>query len=247
MSELPFGIDISRYQAPMDFEIVKKSSMDIAFIAMRATISWAYKDPFFATFWNDSKRIGTNRMAYSVPYFGENSARQMDNLFETIKDPDWNHDRVVLDLELDHGHSKAIITAKTNAMVEHCKRITGRYPIIYTRKSWTDQHLDCTQLPMLDWWLAHYSWTRPYPLYTPERASPPAMPLGVTDWLIHQTTGKGKSIGAASYYMDYDRWNGTTKEMNDYFDADVTPIPPAPDCADWKAVDEALKKVRGNC
>ena len=243
MTTNPFGIDLSRYQAPMRFDEVKASSMDVSFIAMRATISYAYKDPWFAEFWRETKRIGRHRMAYAVPYFGEDPQRQMDNLFETIVNPDWNHDRVVLDLELDHGHSKAVITNKTKAMIDHCKRITGLYPIIYTRKSWTDLHLDATQLPTLDWWLAHYLYSLPYPLYTPERKTPPALPIGVTDWLIHQNTCRGKSIGATSYYMDYNRWNGTIGEMDNYFG--VAP-PVVPDCekengllrADMAAINE---------
>ena len=46
---------------------------------------------------------------------------------------------------------------------------------------------------------------------------PPPLPRGVSDWLIHQTTSHGKSIGAPSYYMDYDRWNGTSDDIMAYF------------------------------
>ena len=37
------------------------------------------------------------------------------------------------------------------------------------------------------------------------------------DWLIHQTADKGKSIGGNSYYMDYNRWQGTHEDVLRYF------------------------------
>jgi hypothetical protein len=43
------------------------------------------------------------------------------------------------------------------------------------------------------------------------------LPIGVNTWLIHQTTQRGPSIGApALYYMDYNRFNGTTSQLLEF-------------------------------
>ena len=87
--------------------------------------------------------------------------------------------------------------------------------MVYSRKEWVDRKLQVSRMPKVDWWLAAYLKTLPKPLYTPEMTPPPALPRGISTWLIHQTTSHGKSIGAPSYYMDYDRWNGTEADVFD--------------------------------
>ena len=99
--------------------------------------------------------------------------------------------------------------------------------MIYSRKEWVDRKLQVNRMPKVDWWLAAYLKTLPKPLYTPEMTPPPPLPRGVSDWLIHQTTSHGKSIGAPSYYMDYDRWNGSEADVRKYFNLDVSEPEPS--------------------
>ena len=63
-------------------------------------------------------------------------------------------DRLVLDMELDHGQGKAKITDTLIQRLEYVKAHTGRYPIVYSRAGWVDQFLDVSKLPEVDWWLA---------------------------------------------------------------------------------------------
>ena len=66
--------------------------------------------------------------------------------------------------------------------------------------------------------LANYRTPLPYPLYTPEHPGPPMLPAGVSNYLIHQTGYRCKSIGASAlYYMDYNRWNGNNADVARYF------------------------------
>ena len=105
-----------------------------------------------------------------------------------------------------------------------------RYPIIYSRASWINRFVDVSQLPDVDWWLAHYLKALPYPQFTPEKSPPPALPRGVTKWLIHQTCekGNGAEYGVASHYVDLDRWNGSSDDILAYFGLTDAPAPEPP-------------------
>lgn len=213
----PFGIDISRYQYSADGK--QKPNFDTInatceFVAVRAGISWGYTDPWFAYSW---AHLTVPRMAYHVIYPAESASAQIDHFLNIVRPTE--HDRLVLDMELDHGCSKACITDTLLGCLEQLLANTGRYPAIYSRANWINQFLDVSRLPRLDWWLANYLSRRPYPLYTPEKPSPPTLPRGVSSWLIHQTgeRGNGKAHGVASYYVDQNRWNTDNQEISAFF------------------------------
>jgi len=101
-----FGVDISKFQSSQDgtrkqdFNALKSHSEEVVFIAARAGISWGYKDPMFDYYWSEMARIQVCRLAYHVIYFGESALAQMDSLFKILgSQSDWEHDRIVLDLE----------------------------------------------------------------------------------------------------------------------------------------------------
>jgi len=227
---LPFGIDISKYQFSSDGK--QKPDFDRVnatcdFVAVRAGISWGYADPWFSYSW---EHITKPKLAYHVVYPGESAQRQMEHFLNIVNPGE--HDRLVLDAELDHGLSKAKITQTLYDCLDFLAKETGRYPIIYSRASWINQFVDTSQIPSEDWWLAHYLWRRPSPLFTPEKDPPPLLPNGVNNWLIHQTgeRGNGGAVGVASYYVDTNRWNGTHEQMLAYFGLadDSEPLPPEP-------------------
>ena len=218
--QLAFGIDISKYntspdgkQKP-DFDIIAAHQPEVVFIAMRAGISWGYQDPWFSYYFSEVTRINRIRMAYHVLYPGESPTAQMDNFFRILGDIDFDMVPLVLDLELHHNQTISRITQCTVDALKLIKDRTGRIPFIYSRANWINQYLIVSALPPVHWWLAQYRYTWPYPLYTPEYESPPALPNGVGTWTVHQTAMRGKSIGArAMHYMDYNRWNGTKVDV----------------------------------
>lgn len=227
--DYPFGIDISKHQYSSDGKL--KPNFDTinatcAFVAVRAGISWGYTDPWFSYSW---EHLTVPRLAYHVVYPGEWANKQMDHFLSIVK-PEAN-DRLVLDLELDHGYSKARITQTVNDCLAYILSNTGRYPIIYSRAGWVNQFLEVSDLPELDWWLAQYRKRLPAPLYTPELNPPPNLPIGVNKWLIHQTgeKGNGGQVGVRSYYVDTNRFNGTQDELLAYFGlGEVVPPEPEP-------------------
>lgn len=219
-----FGIDISKYQSSkdgskkMDFNVVKNHAEEVTFIAARAGISWGYTDPMFNYYWNEMKRINVLRIVYHVLYFGESALAQMDSLFKMLDGrANFAHDRIALDLEVAGINPRNRITATTQKCVDICRARTGFFPIVYSRASWVDTYLSIDNLPTLDWWLATYRKPNVSPLYTQEHGGPPYLPKGVKTYLIHQTGDRGKSIGAVSHYMDYNRWNGEKADVLRYF------------------------------
>jgi GH25 family lysozyme M1 (1,4-beta-N-acetylmuramidase) len=222
-TNLAFGIDLSRYNTSPDgkikvnFDTIAAHNPEVVFIAMRAGISWGYQDPWFAYYFQEAGRIGRVRLAYHVLYPGESPQAQMDNLFRILGDIDYAVTPLVLDLELDHGQTVSRITKCTGDSLKIIQERSGRIPIIYSRASWVNQFLRVSDLPAVHWWLAQYLWPRPYPLLTPEYPCPPAIPNGVSSWLVHQTASRGASIGAkANYFMDYNRWNGDKAAVLNY-------------------------------
>jgi GH25 family lysozyme M1 (1,4-beta-N-acetylmuramidase) len=226
----PFGIDISKHQYSSDGKL--KPDFDTVnatcdFVAVRAGISWGYTDPWFNWSW---QHITKPRLAYHVIYPGEDAGRQVDHFLDIVQ-PEAT-DRLVLDMELDHGYSKARITDTLLTCMELLREETGRYPIIYSRASWINQFVDVSLLPLVTlWWLANYYKPNPAPQYTPEYPPPPLLPKGVDSWFMHQTAekGNGSAVGVVSHYVDCNRFNGTQEELLAYFGlGEETPEPEPP-------------------
>ena len=215
----PFGIDISKHQDVNDFA---KMRANTAFVFVKATESWGYTDPKFYANWNGL--VGHNRGAYSYVWLSDDPLRQANHLIDVVTQAgvDWRYDRLVLDLEKSgHGLSKAEVSRRVLVMMERIKEVTGRYPILYSRKYWLQDNMLLTDPRLInaDWWLAYYRKALPKPLYTPEMPPPPLMPTGVNRWLFHQTCekGKGREVGVGSYYVDQNRFNGTRAELDAFF------------------------------
>ena len=216
---LPFGIDISKHQGINDYAKMKANT---SFVFVKATESWGYTDPKFYANWTGL--VGHNRGAYSYVWLSDDPLRQANHLIDIVTQAgvDWKYDRLVLDLERSgHGLSKAEVSRRVLVMMERIKEVTGRYPILYSRKYWVQDNMLLTDPRLInaDWWLAYYRTALPYPLYTPEMPPPPILPTGVNKWLFHQTCekGKGREVGVGSYYVDQNRFNGTREQLDAYF------------------------------
>ena len=211
------GVDISRYQGAVNFDKLATHTEPVSFTAIKASEGDNWTDAQFARNWSEAKRIGLHRLAYHFMRFSDDPKKQME-LFLRVVNPIAT-DRLVLDAETSDGWSKAHITTTLRVCMNIVREHTGRYPIIYSRARWIDQNIIVQDIPTCDWWLAQYRLPYDYPAYTPEAVSPPALPKGVKNWLIHQTgeRGDGKSFGAESHYIDTDRWNGTAEDVRKYF------------------------------
>lgn len=213
----PLGVDISYWQHDADgirmYDFSKLNSK-CKFVAIRATISNYYTDPWFRYSW---ERVTIPRIAYHVVNPTIDGVYQTNYFLNFVQPTE--HDRLCLDVELDVGQTKARITQVVLDSMQIIKQATGHYPIIYSRASWINTYLEVRDLPEVDWWLAHYYAKRTPPEYTPEFNYPPTLPTYVNKYLIHQTTegGQGNLYGAISYYIDLDRFNGSDDDLLAYF------------------------------
>ena len=219
--ERPFGIDLNEFDAgkgKVDFEKIQAHEPEVSFIAARTGVSLAYQDPKFSEYWTEIGRIGAYRLAYHVVHFGDSALNQMDNLFRTVSgDSNWAVDRLALAFEVAGLNSKARITSTALRCLEICKTRTGFYPIVFTNADWMNQNLDPTALPRLNYWLSTYE-RDPLPLlYAREHSGPPVLPMGVSNWLIQQTSKKSKPIGSRRHYMHYNRFNGSMDDLHFFF------------------------------
>lgn len=231
-SELAFGIDLSKWNTSadgrrkVDFDAIAAHQPRVAFIGMRAGISWGYQDPWYAYYFQEAARIDRVRLPYHVLFPGQPAQAQMDNFFRILGEIDFSTVPLVLDLELDHGQTVGRITQTTADCLRILTSRTGRTPIIYSRAEWVNRFLRAAALPPAYWWLAQYRFSLPFPLYTPEYPSPPTLPGGVTTWDFHQTSQRGKSIGAAAmHYMDYNRFNGSEEGLRAFAGLVEPPTP----------------------
>lgn len=240
-----FGVDISKYQSSQngkilqDFDALANHSEKVSFIFARAGVSWGYKDPCFDYYWSEMARIGVCRGAYHYLYPSQSVQRQMD-WFLSIAHNRTEHDRLALDLETTNGLYRQQVTDFLNNCLEYLKQRTGRYPILYSRKTWLDPYVDMRQVPEVDLWIARYASIPPGKKYAPEYPTPPELPNHTHNWLIHQVGDKMPPIGCQSKTMDYDRWNGDEAAVRAYFgytgEEPAPPEPPAEEVPLYKAV-----------
>ena len=207
----PLGIDISRYQFPIDWD--KFFAQPVKFVAMRATIGNSYVDPWFKSGYDELFRRSVPRTAYHVvrPDIGAHS--QMDWFFSALGDAvnmgQYSDIPLVLDCELDSGRSPAVIAQVIYDCAHIIEDITEHKPIIYSRTSWINPHIGAKQwLNEYDWWLAHYM--RGGEMPHSDIPLPPT--IDRKRFIIHQTTDRlnGADFGAASKQIDGNRWVSDT-------------------------------------
>jgi len=256
-----FGVDISGNQALINWEKMRAYQWPlIRFIAMRATISWGYKDAWFKTYWKSAKEIlSIPRAAYGVLYPLENIANQVKNVSEQFTNGQFDGDVIVPDIELDHGASRAQITY---AVIEYTNRLKdwGKKPaIIYSRFSWIQSYMDYQSSKAVDfiesskWWMAQYLAKPPREDNRP--LSIPAALKGLK-WnvVLHQTgcTAAGQLFGVSSQELDTNRWLGTeemfaqvwgVQQDTEYPGGQPDPSKPIDISAELAAIREAATRI----
>ncbi len=234
MDTRAFGIDVSRYDGLINWGAVEAHTPEVSFVMFRSTISWGYRDPFFVANWREAGRRGIPRAAYHVIYPGEDPTRQVDNLFGHIGG-DWtNHDRIVLDDEVEHDVTVSRHTYCTRKHADIIFQRTLHKPILYSRAEYLDRSVDLSQLLDLPLHLAQYLNVPLFKKYASEHPGPPVLPKYATNWLVHQTGDKTPPFCSTTTKstQDYDRWNGGVDAVNKFFGINVleqpTEQPPTP-------------------
>ena len=238
-----FGIDVSHYDGLLNWKAVLEHVPEVTFIGYRATISWGYRDPFFLANWKDGGIHAIPRLAYHVVYPGEDVLRQVDNLFAALDKVLLPTDKIVLDVELDHGINKTNITNSVLKHADLCKKRTGEYPILYSRASWLNQFTYPVELTHLKLWLAQYLSKPALAKYANEMTTSPTLPAGFNNYLIHQTGDKLPPFCSTTTksYQDYDRWNGTKEDVRAFFG--IANVPEVPEVDPLDEIEKSAKDI----
>ncbi len=198
-----FGVDISRYNGPMDFDILKANG--VQFVASRHTIGTIYEDPFSDHNQREIRAAGLPWLAYHVLWPANRSPEA---------EADWYIDRlggdlpdaIVLDNELgtrthSAGHhlvSGSDIIDQAYRWMNRVSMLAGMTPIQYTG-AWFLNHPKFNgvepsgvEFPL---WLAWY--TIPPTLENAlTKWDAPVLPRGYTSKEIWQFTSSGDNWDA---------------------------------------------------
>ncbi len=214
MSEKTPCIDISRYQVVTDWSSVAARAR---LAAIRLTVGDYYTDAVFPSHWSGAGDSGMLRTAYHViaPADSTNVRKisadaQMGLFFKALGDRRADVP-LVLDCELARGQTKGYITSVIARCIELAYSYSGKYPIIYTRKSWFDYYTNPHPLfPLCDLWPARYStvltspWSDGYYKFR-----------DWTDWKLWQWSEKGIIPGITGA-VDLDWFNGSANDLLEY-------------------------------
>jgi len=221
------GFDVSRYEVVSDWNAVR--SAGYVFGSTRATVGDYYTDPTFESYWQGMKDAGILRMAYHVlaPDRPQNQIKRFIDLVRT----DWGELPPVLDLELDRGVERKVITDKTLYCLKELEKASNRKPIVYTTASFAASHLlPAADLGSFPLWVANYT-TKPIP----------TMPSFWTQWVFWQYTEAGK-IPGINGATDLNWFNGDQDALNAM--AGIKPAPPV-SLEEWARQVDAWARTRG--
>jgi lysozyme len=193
------GVDISIYQATVDWTQVKAAGVTFAFA--RISDGTANPDAAFVANWQGMRQNGLVRGAYQ--YFRASiDPRAQANLVATslqmaggLQQADLP---VVMDIETADGQSETTIEANMRIWLAAVEAYTARTPVIYTSAG---------TFPVTSALFA------PYPLWVASYgASCPSLPIGWSQWKFWQTSSNGGVKGIEGH-VDLDEYAGSLGDL----------------------------------
>lgn len=193
-----FGIDVSHYQAKIDWESLKNNNEEfpLGFVFVRATAGKNRVDSEFTNNWKGAKANGYLRGAYHYYRPDENSVKQADNFIKTVKLKKGDLPPV-LDIEkIPNGQSLDSLKSGLKRWLVKVENNYGIKPIIYSGESFYTDFLK-KEFKGYDLWIANYSF------FEDEIRK---------EWLIWQFTDKAELKGIEGP-VDVDIFNGSYTEL----------------------------------
>jgi lysozyme len=151
------GIDISKYQRAIGWDVVAKQGIDFAFV--KATEGANLTDTHFGQNWTTIKQVGMKRGAYHFFRPTVSALAQAKNYLDKV--PFEAGDLPpVLDAEDDDGASKEVIISRMQSWLDIVEKRCGTKPIIYTNLRFYYNYIvgNFDSYPL---WIAKYSSVRP--------------------------------------------------------------------------------------
>ena len=218
------GIDVSRWQANIDYEKVKASNIQFVIPKAGEVVSGnEWDDPLYGRNMTEGRKYGlvTGAYYYFHPAVGASQqARHFIRLMDSYGYPDLPP---AIDVETTDGLSPAICANVLYSMIDYLQKELGRKPIIYTRNGfWVNQYGNPAYSKDYKFWLAQYPLidpiTEPFKFAGKMAGTSP----GVNP-IIWQFTEKMRLPGLPM--LDGNWWLGTQEE----FDAMVSVEEPQPE------------------
>lgn len=187
------GIDVSKWQASVDWQAVANDGVEFAFI--RVSHGTNTIDQFFEANWDGAREAGILRGAYQYFEPGQNPITQADILLDKMGPLQPGDLPPVIDVESHGDLSSTTVAAKVKQWVDHVEAALGVKPIIYTGRYFWQDYVKTSAYAEYPLWIAHYT------------TGCPNLPLQWSDWTFHQYTDKG-SIDGVDGNTDTNRFNG---------------------------------------
>ena len=195
------GIDVSHWQATIDWDAVAGDGIDFAFI--RVSHGVGISDTEFDRNWAEARRVGVIRGAYQFFSAGDDPVAQADLLVDAVGGSLEPGDLPpVLDVEgmSVEGLPAATVVANMRTWLARVRERLGVTPIVYSAKYfWRDVlgDPDFTEDPL---WVAHYG------------VSCPDAPSPWTAWAFWQYSSTGRVAGISGN-CDRDVFNGSIADL----------------------------------
>lgn len=208
MNTVP-GLDVSYWQAEIDWKRVRAAGARFAFI--KATEGIAYTDSTFAANWEGAGANGMLRGAYCFFHPNQDARRQAERFVRTVRERDGDPELPCsIDLEVTDGIPGRNIIAGVKTWLEEAAQGLGRRPMIYSGVSFLETHFAENGKPP--------AWCSDYPLWLgwfPRKyvaGMRPLMPKGWSRWTFWQYSGKGHLPGI-DVPVDLDLFNGSPEQL----------------------------------
>lgn len=190
------GIDVSKWQAAVNWTRVKEAG--VAFAFARATYGATTVDTEFAANWQAMRAAGVVRGAYHFFVTGEDATAQAELFLKIQGSLEPGDLPPVLDVEADSGTGSNLVNGVRTwlALVEQG---LGRTPIIYTAPSFWNENMtgDFGRYAL---WVAEYGVSEPKPVN------------GWDSWTFWQYSQSG-SVAGVNGSVDLDHFKGSAADL----------------------------------
>jgi lysozyme len=191
------GIDVSEFQGNIDWNAVKASGRQFAFIRVS---DGTYQDPKFDANWAGAKAAGVLRGAYQFFEPADNPITIADQFLARMGTLGAGDLPPVLDVETTGGQSAGTIRANMEAWLAHVQAATGRVPFIYVSPGFWP-NVGSPDESHYRLWVANW------------QVNCPNTPTGWSNWEMWQYADNGSVSGIAGA-VDLDRFNGSLQQLN---------------------------------
>jgi lysozyme len=190
------GIDVSHFQGSIDWS--KVAAQDIAFAYAKASEGNTVTDPCFVANYQGIKAAGMRRGAYHFLHANVAAADQVKHFLSLLGPVQPGDLPPMLDVETACGMECAAIASCALDWLNQVREALSCTPLIYSSRGfWNENLAGSAALAAFPLWIAEYT-----------SAAAPALPTGVSNYLIWQHSQSGTVAGIAGA-VDLDVFNGS--------------------------------------